>query len=121
MKSPKDPEEHQFTEAELDNIITKFQDETRRSLLVFLNDKVMREQEIYWQRFTAFSALHAGAFVLLTAPHLPKNHIAKGGVILAVAWVLIQWVSLHYAHRPKALYDTLLKRLGIRFRSGVKI
>ena len=83
-------------------------------LLRFLNEQVLREQEIYWQRFYAFATLHAGAFVLVTSNSIryPKA-IAIVGFALGIAWFYIQWLSLSYADRAKAHYHELRKALGI--------
>lgn len=85
-------------------------------LLRFLNDQVLREQEIYWQRFYAFATLHAGAFVLATSNSLryPKA-IAAIGIVLALTWLYVQWLSLYYADRAKPRYHDMRKWLRIDY------
>ena len=55
-------------------------------LLRFLNEQIMREQEIYWQRFYAFATLQAGAFLLTTSPVGKSRTFALGALFLAVVW-----------------------------------
>lgn len=83
-------------------------------LLNFLNEQVLREQDIFWQRFSSFATLHAGAFVLYSsdAPS-SKYTVALAGFILSILWIYIQWASLEYADRAKTLYHPLREYLGI--------
>ncbi len=88
-------------------------------LLRFLNEQVLREQEIFWQRFYAFATLHAGAFVLYSSDAVKrKTPIAAAGLALGVVWLYTQWASLHYANRPKKLYHAVCRKLGISWGVG---
>lgn len=89
------------------------------SLLQFLNEQVLREQDIFWQRFYAFATLHAGAFVLYSSDAIkPKGRIAAAGVALGLIWLYTQWASLHYANRFKKLYHPLRLSLKIDWNVG---
>lgn len=87
-------------------------------LLRFLNEQVLREQEIFWQRFYSFATLHAGAFVLFSSPVAPHRPLAWAGAVLGVIWSYAQWASLHYANRPKKMYHALRRDLGINWNLG---
>lgn len=101
-------------------------------LLRFLNDQVLREQEIFWQRFYAFTTLHAGAFVLVSSDAVrAKKALAIAGFILTLIWIWVQSLSLGYADRAKRLYHDFRKWLEIYFdyenapsdppRAGLKV
>lgn len=88
--------------------------EGKLDLLTFLNDQVLREQEIFWLRFGSFAAVHAGALVLVTSEVVQaKWWLAAVGFALALAWSYVQWISLKYADRPKKLYHWYRRSLGI--------
>ena len=87
-------------------------------LLRFLNEQVMREQEIYWQRFYAFATLQAGAFLLTTSPAVGKSKaLALGALFLAVVWTWVQGLSLGYTNRLKRRYHDFRRWLDIPFES----
>jgi len=89
-------------------------DHAALELLRFLNEQVLREQELFWLRFYAFATLHAGAFVLATSSSVTRPKVvALFGALLAVVWVLVQWLSLRYADRAKPDYNALRQALGI--------
>lgn len=84
--------------------------------LNFLAERVDREQEIYWQRFYSFATLHAGAFVLATSSSLSiRWPIELAGLVLALIWFYVQWLSLKYVDRLKPLYHAARVNAGIRF------
>lgn len=89
------------------------------TLLRFLNEQVLREQEIYWQRFYAFATLHAGWFVVLASDFARPNRewVARLGFLLGLIWVYAQWASLHYANRWKPSYHALLRDLNIQYEA----
>jgi len=89
-------------------------DHAALELLRFLNEQVLREQELFWLRFYAFATLHAGAFVLATSSSVTRPRVvAIFGALLAVVWVLVQWLSLRYADRSKPDYNELRQKIGI--------
>lgn len=62
-------------------------------LLEVLADDVNHELSFYWQRFTAFSALQAGLFVVATAKDYHNTAVATIGLVLALAWLLVRGAS----------------------------
>jgi hypothetical protein len=83
--------------------------------LKILHDRVNHEQSFFWHRFTAFSALHAGLFVLASSKN--NDHpiiIAIFGSALGLAWLLIQLASLHYVGRDKEKYYKLCNVVDLR-------
>ena len=84
-------------------------------LLRFFSEQVLREQEIFWMRFGAFAAVHAGSLVLVTSDVLGTRKPAAAivGVALGLSWMYVQWISLKYADRPKDQYHWYRKQLGI--------
>lgn len=73
-----------------------------------LHDRVAREQEFFWQRFMAFSALHAGLFVLAASNSVIRPRLVTwAGLLLSIAWASVQVLSLHYVDRDKAAYYDL--------------
>lgn len=101
---------------EFEPILEKLETKNVMNLLCFLNEQVLREQEIYWQRFYSFATLHAGAFVLATSDSVrAKGWLAIAGLTLALIWMCVQWLSLGYADRLKEPYHKLRKSVGIKF------
>ena len=75
-----------------------------------LHDRINQEQNFFWQRFTAFSALHAGLFILVGSKAYGNlGLVSIIGVVLAFAWFLIQWASLYYVDRNKSAYYDLCR------------
>ncbi|MEB3831785.1 hypothetical protein [Phormidium sp. CCY1219] len=84
------------------------------SLLSYLTEQVHREQEIYWNRFQGFAAIHAGAFVIVTSNVIREKLIATViGFTLALIWIYVQWIGLKYVDRPKRLYHWYRRSLGM--------
>lgn len=84
------------------------------SLLSYLTEQVYREQEIYWNRFQGFAAIHAGAFVIVTSNVIREKLIATViGFTLALIWIYVQWIGLKYVDRPKRLYHWYRRSLGM--------
>jgi hypothetical protein len=85
--------------------------------LRFLNEQVLREQDIFWQRFYAFATVHAAGFVVfvsdLVAPQ--RLWVAFFGFLLGSIRAYTQWASLHYANRWKRPYHTIRKQLGLEY------
>ncbi len=83
-----------------------------------LHDRVLQEQNLYWSRFVAFSALHAGLFVAFAEQEagtsIPAVPIA--GAVLGVVWLLVQMASLHYTNRSKPEYYKLCAEVGLKPR-----
>lgn len=72
------------------------------------------EQDFFWQRFTAFSALVAGLLVLAASDSVAKPLYVKGvGLLLSFAWCLIQARSLYYVQRMKDDWFALRLQCGI--------
>jgi ABC-type uncharacterized transport system permease subunit len=79
-----------------------------------LHDRIIHEQTFFWQRFTAFSALHAGLFVVLATKQFVNTKVlAVAASTLGLAWFLIQGASLHYVDRHKKTYYKLCKKFRI--------
>lgn len=80
-----------------------------------IHDWFLNEQNFFWQRFTAFSALHAGLLVIVasTSSAAAPVYLNIVGLVLAVAWVLIQWASLYYVNRSKDRYYAMCQARGI--------
>lgn len=86
---------------------------------------IMQEQAFFWQRFTSFITIHTGLFVLSTsivvlAPTSPGTHQTRTGIlciaiVLAVAWIYIQRVSLHYVDRLKPQFHELREAIGLKY------
>lgn len=88
--------------------------EDKMAILAYLSEQVHREEEIYWNRFQAFAAIHAGALVLVTSNVVEtKLPAAILGFALALFWGYVQWISLKYGDRPKRLYHWYRRSLGI--------
>lgn len=78
-------------------------------------NRVFSELNLFWQRFTAFAALHAGLFVLVGAESIAGKHwVVILGLTLAIFWFLIQLVSLFYVNRNKHKYYKYGVKLGIK-------
>lgn len=56
------------------------------------------EQTQYWNRFAAFAALHAGLIVISRS----EWYVSAFGVILALVWCAVQWLSVNYVDRDKS-------------------
>ena len=83
-------------------------------LLNYLSEQLHREQEMFWARFGAFAAIHAGALVLVTSDVVEMKWIAcLIGLALAAVWMIVQLVSLAYADGAKQLYHWYRRSLGI--------
>ena len=79
-----------------------------------LHDRVNQEQIFFWQRFTAFSALHAGLFVLVGSKEYGNLGLTSIiGLVLALGWFLAQWASLYYVDRNKGTYYDLCKKVNV--------
>jgi len=90
--------------------------DARNRLLVDLS---IQEQGWYWSRFTAFSAMHAALFVLLSVGDSSESTgranglIAGAGLVLSLAWMYIQAISLWYVKRYKRAFRALLHDAGL--------
>jgi hypothetical protein len=108
----------QDAEMSLDKLINAFQG-NQIDALKFLNEQVLREQEIYWSRFVAFATLNAGAFVLIASEAIKTSAIltvlSVAGIGLALLWGYVQWISLRYVDRTKPLYHELRSKMGFSF------
>ena len=92
-------------------------DSTVLPFFQIVSDIVMREQTFYWQRFSAFAALHAGLLVLATSSALNSPvPVRVIGLVLGILWAYIQFVSRHYVNRLKPLYHEKREQLGIGYK-----
>jgi len=78
-----------------------------------------REQDFYWQRFTAFATLHAALFVLVTATLTVSRFwssllISILSICLAIIWFAVQHISLKYVDRWKPAFHAERELIGIK-------
>ncbi|MEA5472473.1 hypothetical protein [Spirulina sp. 06S082] len=100
---------------DLENLINSFGGD-KVEALKFLNEQILREQEIYWQRFSSFAGLNAGTLVLATSNSISDHRLIIGvGICLSILWAYIQIISLRYADRAKPMYHDLRRIMGIKF------
>lgn len=88
--------------------------EGKRFAINHIHARLVGEQNLFWQRFTAFSALNAGLFVLAASTSLQSVRAMKlVGAGLGLAWSAIQWLSLRYTKRDKNDYYSLCNDLTL--------
>lgn len=80
----------------------------------YLNGAICQEANLYWIRFTAFSAMHAGLFVIASSNSNTKpNYYEFFGLLIGLIWCYIQWVGRRYINCHKAEFTKLLKQFEL--------
>ncbi|MFC7051057.1 hypothetical protein [Emcibacter nanhaiensis] len=74
---------------------------------------VVAEQNNYWLRFTAFSALTAG-MVVATIAVANALYIGYMGLVLSVFWMSVQWASYNYVLHYDEIWEPQIEELGFR-------
>jgi hypothetical protein len=113
--TPEDlPPELRVTRAEVLKAAAQ-QKETDRFRLTILHDRQSAENNFFWQRFTAFSALNAGLLVLAASNAVASRMLVKWvGILLGIAWVIIQSLSWYYVWRCKDAYFNLCEQWDLK-------
>ena len=115
--SQSSPVDKQKREAKNGSLNPQMTGSNSLDLDTYVREINLQEQNYYWQRFSAFATLHAGLFVLATSDSITNRlPIYIIGIILAVAWVFIQWASLFYVERIKPFFFNRLETKGVRLR-----
>ena len=81
--------------------------------LTLFTSIVLAEQNNYWIRFTAFSALHA-ALIVLVISNKVSSYVGFVGLMLAFVWAVIQYASYRYVIYYDKIWEPLIKEIGIR-------
>jgi hypothetical protein len=88
----------------------------KKFLFNFSNDEITGENNLFWNRFTAFSAIQAGLFAFASNGNTPKVKVF--GIIFAFVWFLIQLLSCYHEGKHRPLRDRLGRELKITWLDG---
>lgn len=84
--------------------------------LEFYNEELSLEQEYYWTRFSSFSTLHAGLFVLFSLEKFKHPRLLSCVAIgLGLVWIYVQGASLWYVNRMKPQFGDVANKLEINY------
>jgi len=78
-----------------------------------LTQIVIAEQNNYWMRFTAFSALTA-ALVVVAVSVKASQYVGYMGLTLSVCWFFVQWASYNYVVYYDRIWEPKIEDLGFR-------
>lgn len=81
--------------------------------LELLTTIVIAEQNNYWLRFTAFSALSA-ALIVAAVTVESVSYIGYFGLTLGVVWAFVQWASYNYVIFYDEIWEPQIEKLGFR-------
>jgi len=77
-------------------------------------NEITQESHLLWLRFTAFAAMHAGLFALVSSVIQSfRSYFIIFGVLLAVLWYATQVKSRWYENRFRTMYNELAGKLGM--------
>ncbi|MFC7047980.1 hypothetical protein [Emcibacter nanhaiensis] len=74
---------------------------------------VVAEQNNFWLRFTAFSALNA-AMVVAAISIKNASYVGYMGLVLSVFWTSVQWASYNYVVHYDETWGPRIEELGFR-------
>ena len=78
-----------------------------------LREFVHAEQNYFWMRFAAFSAVLMGQLVLLTEDRFAST-VTWSGLATSLFWAFVQFKSLQYVEHKKRLFWTQSKVQKLR-------
>jgi hypothetical protein len=88
------------------------------ALFLHIAAQAHQEQGWFWNRFSSFTAIHAGLFAF-NGVATPSKIVMAVGLGLAIGWIVIQALSLQYINRSKGRLHAYERVLGLRAPSGL--